>query len=46
MKKEKKKKAEEVGASAERVARSEATKRATPRGQRAREACDAGEMFV
>ena len=35
------KKAEEVGASAKRVARAEGPERATPRGQRAREACDA-----
>ncbi len=45
----KNKKAEEVGASAERVARPEGPLRATPRGQRARSggrrptrACDAG----
>jgi len=39
-----KKEAEGVGASAKRVARSEATMRATPRGQRARKACDAKKL--
>jgi len=37
----KNKKAEEVGASAKRVARPEGPMRATPRGQRGREASDA-----